>query len=189
MKIINKIKRFFFIDLRVKKYQLLSNCKRVNGSPMLHHPLLKVGEGRIAFGTNVQIGVRHAPNYYSHYSFMEVQNKNSEIYIGNNVAISNAFSIECFTKVSIEDNVLIGNNCSLLDNDGHDLDIDKRRNGIVKSEPIYICQNVFLGSNVTVLKGVTIGENTIIGNGSIVTTNIPKNVVACGNPAKVIREL
>jgi maltose O-acetyltransferase len=48
---------------------------------------------------------------------------------------------------------------------------------------------VFLGSNVTILKGVTIGKNSIIGNGSVVTKNIPENVVAAGNPAKFIRNL
>ncbi len=54
---------------------------------------------------------------------------------------------------------------------------------------IHIQQNVFLGSNVTILKGVTIGRNSIIGNGSVVTKSIPDNVIAAGNPAKVIRTL
>lgn len=189
MRIINKIKHFCFVSLRIKKYQLLSTCSRVNGNPILYQPLLKVGDGQIGFGSNVRIGVHYAPNYYSHYSFMEVRNKNSEIHIGNNVEISNSFSIECFSKVIIDDNVLIGDNCSILDNDGHDLDIQKRTEGFVKSKQIHICQNVFLGSNVTVLKGVTIGKNSVIGNGSVVVKNIPENVVACGNPAKVVKEL
>ena len=189
MGLISRFKYVFFVILRVKKYQFLSNRKRVVGKPILHHPLLTVGNGKIIFGKNVQIGVHSAPNYYSHYTFMEVSNLESQIVIGENVAISNAFSIECSLEVIIDKDVLIGHNCSLIDNDGHDLHIDKRRSGVVKSAPIHICENVFLGSNVTILKGVTIGENSIIGNGSVVTKNIPKNVVACGNPAKVIREL
>jgi galactoside O-acetyltransferase len=189
MGIINKIKQFCFVALRIKKYQLLSDCKSVSGKPNVYHPLLMRGKGRIVFGKNIQMGVVSAPNFYSHYSFLEVRNEYSEINIGNNVSISNSFSVECFSKVVIEDNVLIGNNCSIMDNDGHDLDIDARNTGIPKTKDICICQNVFLGSNVIILKGVTIGENSVIGNGSVVTKNIPENVIAAGNPAKVIRSL
>jgi galactoside O-acetyltransferase len=189
MGIINKIKQFCFVALRIKKYQLLSDCKSVSGKPNVYHPLVMKGKGRIVFGKNVQMGVVSAPNFYSHYSFLEVRNECSEINIGNNVSISNSFSVECFSKVVIEDNVLIGNNCSIMDNDGHDLDIDARNVGIPKVKDVCICQNVFLGSNVIILKGVTIGENSVIGNGSVVTKNIPENVIAAGNPAQIIRSL
>ena len=52
-----------------------------------------------------------------------------------------------------------------------------------------ISENVFIGDNVTILKGVTIGVNSVIGNGSIVTKSIPDNVIAAGNPARVIRNI
>ena len=93
------------------------------------------------------------------------------------------------SKVVIKNDVLIGTGCSIIDNDGHNLAIEKRNFGTPKTAPIHIHQNVFLGSNVTILKGVTIGKNSIIGNGSVVTKNIPENVIAAGNPAKVIRNL
>jgi maltose O-acetyltransferase len=189
MQILNKIKQFWFVTLRIKKYDFLSDCHRVSGKPILYHPLLLKGKGKINFGMKVQIGVVGAPGYYSHYCFMDVRNKNSEISIGNNVSISNAFSIECLSRVVIEDNVLIGDNCSILDNDGHDLSIEKRNTGISKTESVFIHKNVFIGSNVSILKGVTIGENSVIGKGSVVTKNIPDNVIASGNPAKVIRNL
>jgi galactoside O-acetyltransferase len=189
MGIISKIKQNLFCTLRIKKYQILSDCKSVSGKPILFHPLLIIGKGKVVFGKNVQMGVVSAPDFYSHYSFFEVRNKESEIYIGDNVSISNSFSVECSSKVVIEDNVLIGAKCSIVDSDGHDLDIYKRNQGIPKSLEVHIGKNVFLGSNVTLLKGVTIGENSIIGNGSLVTKNVPKNVVAAGNPVKVIREL
>jgi maltose O-acetyltransferase len=147
------------------------------------------GKGRIVFGKNVQIGVVSSPHYYSHYSYLEAREQNSEICIGNNVAISNSFSIECNFKVVIEDNVLIGDRCSILDNDGHDLAVASRITGIPKCKAVRICKNVFLGSNVTILKGVTIGENSVIGSGSVVTKSIRENVIAAGNPAKVIRNL
>ena len=76
-----------------------------------------------------------------------------------------------------------------MDNDGHNLDIDKRHNEVLKSKDVFISENVFIGDNVTILKGVTIGANSVIGNGSIVTKSIPDNVIAAGNPARVIRNI
>ncbi|MDP3115406.1 MAG: DapH/DapD/GlmU-related protein [Candidatus Cloacimonadaceae bacterium] len=55
--------------------------------------------------------------------------------------------------------------------------------------PIYIEDNVWIGLNVLVMKGVTIGQNSIIGAGSVVTKDIPANVIAAGNPCKVIKEI
>ena len=94
-----------------------------------------------------------------------------------------------FSKIIIHDNVLIGINCSIIDNDGHSLLIAERNNGMPIIANVIVEKNVFLGDNVTILKGVTIGENSVIGNGSIVTKNIPENVIAAGNPARVIREI
>lgn len=189
MGIISKLKQFCFVTLRIKKYEFLSDCKRVKGKPKKDQPLLLTGAGQISFGTNVQIGVVASPKFYSHYIYMEAREEESEICIGDNVAISNDFSIECSSKVIIENDVLIGMSCSIIDNDGHDLAIDKRVSGVPKTAIVHICQNVFLGSNVSILKGVTIGKNSIIGNGSVVTKDIPENVLAAGNPAKVIRNL
>lgn len=189
MGIISKIKQFCFVALRIRKYEMLSDCKRVTGKSIKFHPLLLKGKGTISFGKNVQIGVVSSPDFYSHYTYLEARDESSVIIIGDNVTINNAFSIECSSKVVIENDVLIGIGCSILDNDGHDLAIEKRIVGIPKTSPVHIHQNVFLGSNVSILKGVSIGKNSIIGNGSVVTKNIPENVIAAGNPAKVIRNL
>jgi galactoside O-acetyltransferase len=185
----NRIKYLFFVMFRIWKHQLLSDCERVVGKPNLYHPLLLKGKGKISFGKKVQIGVVTSPNFYSHYSYLEARNSDSEISIGDNVSINNAFSAVAFSKITIMSNVLIGVNCSIIDNDGHNLDANKRNSDDVKSQAVTIEENVFLGNNVTVLKGVTIGKNSIIGNGSIVTKSIPDNVIAAGNPAYVIRVL
>jgi galactoside O-acetyltransferase len=189
MGIINDMIKICFVTLRIKKYQLLSDCKKVYGKPILFHPMLLKGKGKIHFGEKVQIGVVASPNYYTHYSYFEARAATSEIYIGNNVAINNAFSVVAFSNVSIGNNVLIGINCSIIDTDGHDVARDKRNTGTPKTSDVHIHDNVFIGDNVTILKGVTIGENSVIGFGSVVTKNIPKNVVAAGNPARVIRNL
>ncbi len=184
-----RVLKFLFVTLRIWKYQMLSDCKNVIGKPLLFHPLLLKGEGTILFGNKVQIGVVASPNFYSHYVYLEVRNKDSQIKIGNNVSINNGFSATAFSKIEIKDNVLIGVNCSIIDNDGHNLSIEDRHSGDPKSVAVYIFENVFIGDNVTILKGVTIGNNSVIGSDSIVTCNIPENVIAAGNPARVIRNL
>ena len=169
---------------------MLSDCKQVKGSPKIRkHPVLLKGEGSIIFGKNVQIGVTSSANFYSHYAYLEVRNENSEIIIGNNVAINNNFSAVAFSKIIIGNEVLIGINCSITDTDGHNLASNMRRDHDVSCYPVHIKNNVFLGSNVTVLKGVTIGENSVIGSNSVVTKDIPNNVIAAGNPAVVIKNL
>jgi len=189
MKIFDKFLHFIFIRIRIWKFNILSNCTNISGNPKIFHPLLVKGKGKVLFGKNVQIGVVNSPNFYSHYTYLEVRNEESEILIGDNTSINNSFSATAFLSITIKNNVLIGVNCSIIDNDGHHLAIDKRETGTPKSASILIENNVFIGDNVVILKGVTIGENSVIGNSSVVTHDIPKNVIAAGNPAKIIRNL
>lgn len=189
MGILNRLKQFAFVKLRILKYKMLSSCNQVSGQPIIFHPLLLNGSGKITFGENVQIGVINSPNYYSHYSYFEARNSDSEISIGNNVSINNHCAIEALSKITILDNVLIGVNCSILDNDGHSLEVENRLFGIPQKAEIMIHKNVFIGDNVTILKGVTVGENSVVGNGSVVTKSVPSNVVVAGNPAKIIKEI
>jgi maltose O-acetyltransferase len=189
MKVLQKIKYLVFIKFRILKYKWLSKCKNIKGKPVVFHPILLEGKGQIVFGDNVQIGVKSSPNFYSHYTYLEARFEESRVIIGNNVSINNAFSLIAFSKITIEDEVLIGFNCSIIDNDGHELAIDKRTTGTPKTEDVHISKNVFIGNNVSILKGVTIGKNSIIGNGSLVTKDIPENTIAAGNPAKIIRTI
>ncbi|WP_395061948.1 acyltransferase [Flavobacterium sp.] len=189
MRILYKINNFCFVTLRIWKYIFLSDCKNSGGKPNRFHPLLLSGTGKIMFGKNVQIGVISSPNYFSHYSYIEARGENSSVCIGNNVAINNAFSAIAMSKITIDDNVLIGINCSIIDNDGHDLNPSRRDDINIKFANVHIEKNVFIGDNVTILKGVTIGENSVVGSGSIVTKSVVKNVVVAGNPAKIIRTL
>ncbi|CAM3950072.1 MULTISPECIES: acyltransferase [Flavobacterium] len=189
MYITNKIIKRIFIKLKIYKYKMLSSCINVKGNPLTHQAILYNGEGKIFFGNNVNIGFEKSKNFYSHYAYFEARGSNSEISIGSNVYINNAFSVESVSKIIIEDDVLIGVNCSIFDSDGHHLDVDKRHVGIPNSKPIKICKNVFIGDDVTILKGVTIGENSIIGCKSLVSKSIPKNCVYAGNPVKFIREI
>lgn len=90
--------------------------------------------------------------------------------------------------IRIGDDCQIGPNVQLL-TPIHPLDPQPRRDKLEAAKPITIGDNVWLGGGVTVCPGVSIGDNSVIGAGSVVTKDIPANVVAVGNPARVIRQL
>lgn len=99
----------------------------------------------------------------------------------------NCTILDC-AKVTFGDYVLVAPNC-VFSTAGHAIDPERRKVWIEIALPITIKDNVWIGANVTVLPGVTIGENSIIGAGSVVTKDIPSNVIAVGNPCKVLRQL
>jgi maltose O-acetyltransferase len=90
--------------------------------------------------------------------------------------------------ITIGDNVQIGPNVQLL-TPTHPLEPGLRREKWEAAKPITIGDNVWLGGGTIVLPGVTIGENTVVGAGAVVTRDLPANVVAVGNPARVTRSL
>ena len=83
---------------------------------------------------------------------------------------------------------MFGPNVSLY-TAGHPIHPVSRNSGYEYGLPITIGDNVWLGGNVVVTPGVTIGENTVIGAGRVVVKDIPANVVAAGNPCRVVREI
>jgi maltose O-acetyltransferase len=90
--------------------------------------------------------------------------------------------------ITIGDDVQLGPNVQLL-TPTHPVEPEPRRQKWEAARPITIGDNVWLGGGVIVLPGVTIGENTVVGAGSVVPRDLPANVVAVGNPARVIRKL
>ncbi len=91
-------------------------------------------------------------------------------------------------KVTFGDHVFIAPNCSFY-TAGHPLDAELRNKGVGFAKPIRVGNNVWIGGDVTVLPGVTIGDNVTIGAGSVVTRDIPDNVLAVGNPCRVVKKL
>ena len=120
------------------------------------------------------------PNFYCDYGFNIEFGKN--FYANHNLVILDA------NKVKFGDNVFIGPNCGFYTS-GHPLDYETRNNGLEYAKPIIVGNNVWIGGNVCVMPGVTIGNNVVIGAGSVVTKDIPSNVVAVGNPCKVLKEI
>ncbi len=85
---------------------------------------------------------------------------------------------------------MVGANVLITDTDWHPLDPYKRhKSEFTKTKPVKIGNNVFIGVNSIILKGTEIGDNSVIGAGSVVAGIIPPNVIAAGNPCKVIKTL
>lgn len=91
-------------------------------------------------------------------------------------------------KVSIGDSAFIAPNVGIY-TAGHPLDVEQRNRGLEYALPVTIGHNVWIGAGVSILPGVTIGDNTVIGAGSVVTKDIPSNVLAVGNPCRVIKDI
>ncbi|GAB3286723.1 sugar O-acetyltransferase [Pseudoclavibacter terrae] len=112
----------------------------------------------------------------------------SNITIGDGTFVNVGLVALDVTPITIGAHCQIGPNVQLL-TPTHPLDPEPRREGFEAGEPITLGDNVWLGGGVIVCPGVTIGENTVVGAGAVVTKDLPPNVVAVGNPARVIRTL
>lgn len=91
-------------------------------------------------------------------------------------------------KVTFGESVFIAPNCTFTTAE-HAIDPDMRKDGVEIAKPITIGNNVWIGTGATILAGVTIGDHAVIGAGSVVTKDIPANVIAVGVPCKVLREI
>ena len=107
-------------------------------------------------------------------------------------------------RIEIGNHVLISWNVGIADSDFHPLDAAQRRidtlalapfykdrppRPALKTAPVIIADNVWIGMNAIILKGVTIGENSVVAAGSVVAKSVPANVVVAGNPAVVVKQL
>jgi hypothetical protein len=156
------------------------NCTFFGYAKFWRHPISKIRiakECRFRSGpTSNLIGVNRP-------CILSTLTQKANLEIGSRCGFSGTV-IGCASHIVLEDGVRCGANTLITDTDWH---FDDNRAG--PDAPVHICQNVWLGVNVTILKGVTIGENTVIAAGSIVTHSLPPNVVAGGVPAVVLREL
>lgn len=117
-----------------------------------------------------------------------------EIIIGDNVSIQKDCHIGAIDKIIIGNNVLLASKVYISDHSHGEitkeaLSMAPAQRKLHSKGPVIIEDNVWLGEGVVVLAGVTIGENSIVGANAVVTKSIPKNCVAAGNPARIIREI
>ena len=113
--------------------------------------------------------------------------------IGDNVDLGWMTTVAVGRRVVLGDNVRLAGQCFLAGYPGHPLDARSRAQGLPETDAqvgdVILERDVWLGTGVSVMAGVTIGEATVVGAGSVVTRDLPPNVLAAGNPARVIRSL
>lgn len=110
------------------------------------------------------------------------------VHFGNNVYANFGLTLVDDTHIYVGDGTMFGPNC-VIATAGHPVDPELRERQLQYNIPVHIGKNCWLGAGVLVMPGVTIGDNTVIGAGSVVTKDIPANVVAVGNPCRVLREI
>ena len=139
--------------------------------------------------SSITIGDECSFNSDSRFNFRGVNHpcilqtlKGGKIVIGNHCGFTGV-SIVSNVSVSIGDNVLVGANTIIGDRNGHE-----DRYPEWQPKPVTIGSNVWIGMNCVIMRGVTIGDNVLIGANSIVTKDISANVIAAGNPCKVLKE-
>jgi acetyltransferase-like isoleucine patch superfamily enzyme len=150
----------------------------------------------VIFGHNIHIGkfmqIIAAPDNFIRFttwpSKKRINSKSGgEIIVGDYCLVSPGVRISSAESIRIGDNCMLAANVYISDSDWHG--IYNRIRPFRCSKPVVLENNVWLGESVIVNKGVTIGENSVIGAGSVITKNIPRNVIAVGNPARVIKEI
>ena len=175
---------------RIWKYQALSDCPRITGRPVLHQPVLFLGPGAIAIGERVEFGWPRSALFHTGYCHVEASTPGALIEIGAGAQINNnAFIKSEGPGIRIGARALLGCFVEILDSDFHDLRAERRRDGVPRMAAVQLGEDVFIGDGVKILKGACVGAHSAIGAGSVVTGSIPPEVVAAGNPARVIGAL
>lgn len=180
----------------VQKYSKIGDsfCQEINlrlDNPMEGRKYLTIGNDCIVSGSFI------------------FESKNGHVNIGNHSFIGGSTFISR-SNISVGNNVTIAWGCTIYDHNSHSLDYLERRRDIddelwslrngqstyinknwdsVKSSPITICDDAWIGMNCIILKGVTIGEGAVVGAGSVVTKDVPAWTVVAGNPAKAVKTL
>lgn len=181
IKLFQRVRIVFYLKLSKNHFQ---------GNPSINLPVIFNGNGSIHFDEGVQLGFNPSPGFYDGSGYIESRNKEASIKVGKHVFINNNFRFICDkTFIHIGNNVLIGTNVEILDSDFHELNPQSRNSGFHLCRGVIIEDNVFIGNNVTILKGCQIGKNSVVANGSVVTKSFPKNVIVGGNPARIIKEI
>ena len=112
----------------------------------------------------------------------------AHVHFGSNVYANFNLTLVDDTDIYVGDKVMFGPNVTVA-TAGHPIDPELRYQAMQYNIPVHIGNNVWIGANAVVLPGVTIGDNSVIGAGSVVTKDIPANVIAVGNPCRVLREI
>ena len=179
-KLITRINRFYVEHFLRPQFDSLGR------SPHVFSP-----QHLVVFGDNIHVGdyahMISAADNKVRFTCWPSRGKSATIRLGDYCLVSPGTRISAAESISIGHGCMFAANCYISDSDWHG--VYNRTRPFRCTKPITLADNVWLGERVIVCKGVSIGENSVIGAGSVVTRDIPANVVAAGNPAKVIKPI
>lgn len=188
----NELKRLLALPV-IRLYFLGQGVPWGKNWRILGTPIIQKSTGsQIKLGDNLILRSWRSSNPVAPYHpvFLSTRTAKARILIGEGCGITGG-SIIATNRVEIGNRTLVGGNCLITDTDFHPLNKDDRHEDSkeISSQPVFIGSDVFIGTQTIILKGSTIGEGSVVGAGSVVSGEIPANVVAAGNPAKVLRHL
>ncbi len=179
-KLYGRIERWYtshFIEPRLESLGSHSN--------MMKPWFIDVHGAHINIGRNIHIVT--AKDRRVSFSTWHFEDYQGHISIGDNCLICPGVRIDSGSTVEIGNNCMLAAGCYITDADWHDLYDRTKSVGVTKT--VNLADNVWIGDGATVCKGVTIGTNSIIGAGAVVTSDVPADCVAAGNPAQVVKQL
>jgi len=141
-------------------------------------------------GLELRSWKRSNPLVPNHAVVFATRTAEAVICVGNHCGFTGA-TLVAVKRIEIGNRVMLGANVTITDTDFHPLDARERiaHPSAGKSEPVKIEDYAFVGMNTVILKGVTIGRGAVVGANSVVTADVPADVIAAGNPARVIKPL
>ncbi len=137
--------------------------------------LLKLSFAEVGEGTFIQ------PPYYANWG-------GANVHLGSDVYANFNLTLVDDGHIYIGDKTMIGPNVTIA-TAGHPILPSLREKAMQYNIDVHIGRNVWIGAGSVILPGITVGDNSVIGAGSVVTKDIPANVVAVGNPCRVMREI
>ncbi len=152
----------------------------VSGRPTMYgrRPIIRRRGGTICVGHAFQVVGRQFPAALS-------TGPGGRLVFGTNVFVNQGVNVHAEASVRIGDNVRLADLAAIYDTDFHELEPGSGQ----RAAEVVIEDNVWIGRGAIVLKGVRVGRNSVVGAGAVVTSSVPPDSLAAGNPARVVRSL
>lgn len=202
-KITNLIKQILFYK---SSWEIYRQYTKIHPTALID-PVASIKIYNPTLPPSISLEINEGSHIFSNFSLLR---PHAKIKIGKNCQLGNSNFI-CADRIEVGDDVLMAWGVTIIDNDSHSLEWNYRKSDVkqgykdyledennfiknkdwshVNIKPIYIGNKVWIGFNVSILKGVSVGNNAIIGACSVVTKDIPPYTLVAGNPAKIIKNL